>query len=77
MPTKLTEQDCLFDGFVWRSFDPKIDGWRNELPDIKDYPSVQNAKDTLALFEELRGAHRRIWRLEQEINRLKDFSIIK
>lgn len=71
MKQRLTEQDHIFDGFAHRNFDPSIDGWRNELPDVNDYPSVRNAMDTIAMFEELRAAKRRIWELEQEVKMWK------
>jgi hypothetical protein len=71
MKQRLTEQDHIFDGFAHRNFEPGLDGWRNELPDVNDYPSVRNAMDTIAMFEELRAAKRRIWELEQEVNMWK------
>ena len=71
MKQKLTENDHIFDGFAHRNFDPKFDGWRNEIPDGRDYRCVQNARDTLALFDELCAAKRRIWELEQEVDMWK------
>lgn len=71
MKQPLTERDYIFDGFAHRNFDPSIDGWRNELPDVNDYPSVLNARDTIDMFEDLLYAKRRIWELEQELNMWK------
>lgn len=71
MKQQLTERDHIFDGFEHRNFEPSIDGWRNRLPDVADYPSVRNAMDTIAMFEELRAAQRRIWELEQEVKMWK------
>jgi hypothetical protein len=71
MMRKLTERDHIFDGFATRNFEPSIDGWRNEIPDANDYPSVRNAMDTIAMFEELRAAKRRIWELEEEVKMWK------
>lgn len=68
MKQVLTDRDSIFDGFAHRNFDPKFDGWMNELPSIQDYPSVRNAMDVIAMFEELKTARRRIWELEQEVN---------
>ena len=62
---KLTKKDNIFDGFIHRPFDPSIDGWRNEIPDENDYPSVPLARDILGMWYELCSAKRRIWELEQ------------
>ena len=73
---QLTESDSIFDGFMHRNFNPEIDGWRNEMPDDKDYPSVRNALDTIAMFEELRAAKRRIWDLEKKLEDRKNWRIL-
>jgi hypothetical protein len=75
MKQPLTAQDHIFDGFAHRNFEPRIDGWRNELPDVKDYPSVRNAMNTIAMFEDLCDAKRRIWELEQELKIWKPVAI--
>ena len=64
---KLTKHDHIFDGFAHRNFNEERDGWRNEIPAAEDYPSVLAARDTVALFNELVCAKRRIWELEQEL----------
>lgn len=61
----------VFDGFCERPFNPETDGWMNEMPDINDYPAVQNAKDVLCLFEELKAARKENWQLRQNAERLK------
>ena len=71
MKQRLTEHDQIFDGFAHRNCEPSIDGWRNEMPEVNDYPSVRNAMDTIAMFDELRAAKRRIWELEQEVKMWK------
>ena len=71
MKQRLTDSDYIFDGFAHRNFNPSIDGWRNELPDVMDYPSVRIAMDIIALFDELQAAKRRIWELEKEVEMLK------
>ena len=67
MKRKLTEHDHIFDGFAHRNFDPQFDGWLNELPEPAQYPSLQMARDIVAMFDELSAAHRKIWDLEQEL----------
>lgn len=64
---RFEDGDYIFDGFAHRGFDAKHDGWRNELPDVNDYPSVTHAQDTLAMFQELCEARKRIWELKQEL----------
>ena len=67
MRKRLTENDAIFDGFAYRGFIEAVDGWRNEMPDESYYPSVAAARDTIALFDELREAKRRIWELERRL----------
>ena len=72
----LTEQDSIFDGFCHRNFNEAMDGWRNELPDINDYPSVLAARDTLQLFEELKTAKRDMWALKRDLDFYKGLNKI-
>lgn len=65
--SRFKEGDYLFDGFAHRSFNESIDGWRNALPDPRDYPAVRQAQAVLDLFEELGAARIRIWELEKEV----------
>lgn len=67
----LTELDSVFDGYMHRRFSQSIDGWMNEQPNVADYPSVQNAKDTLALFNELCKARKEIWDLKKKLSYYK------
>ena len=69
MSKPLTERDHIFDGFAHRNFIPEVDGWRNEMPNEHHYSSVLAAQDTLAMFDELRAAKRRIWELERRLSR--------
>ena len=52
-----------------------IDGWRNEMPDASGYSCVQVASDTLALYDGLCAAKRRIWELEQDVKRWKPIAL--
>ena len=71
MRRQLDKTYLLFDGFAHRNFAPTIDGWRNEMPDASGYSCVQVASDTLALYDDLCAAKRRIWELEQEVKMWK------
>ena len=65
MRTKLKENDPIFDGFAHRGFQEEIDGWRNDQPDAMDYQAVNNARDVLAMFEEIQVLRKQVWRLRQ------------
>jgi hypothetical protein len=73
MKKPLTKHDMVYDGFVHRNFDENLDGWRNELPDPSQYPSLQMAQDILNMFDELCAAREQIWRLEKQL-KLRDGS---
>lgn len=60
----------IFDGFCHRPFDPAIDGWRDEMPDPKAYPSLKVASDMLEMFEELQRLTKENWTLRQQVRRL-------
>jgi hypothetical protein len=62
----------VFDGFCHRPFDEGMDGWMRNMPKEIDYPSVQAARETLHLFDELKAAKYRIWELEKENERMKE-----
>lgn len=62
---------AVFDGFMHRPYDESIDGWMREVPDVSEYPSVQAAQDTLALFERVQRLTRENWELRQALNRLQ------
>jgi hypothetical protein len=64
--------DHLFDGFMHRPFCEELDGHLRTKPQVADYPSVQSARETLSLFDELTAAKYRIWQLETENARMKD-----
>jgi hypothetical protein len=68
MPNKLNDNDTVFDGYMHRRYDEKLDGWRNEIPNLDDYLCAQVAHDVLAMFNELREAKRRIWQLEKQLS---------
>jgi hypothetical protein len=61
MRKKLKDNDPIFDGFAHRGFREDMDGWLNEQPDAHDYPALQNAYDTLAMFEEIKVLRRQLW----------------
>jgi hypothetical protein len=67
----LKNNDYIFDGFAHRAFDERLDGWMNALPDPDDYPAVQQARDVLAMFEEIRALRKENWHLQKELNQLK------
>ncbi len=72
---KLTERDQVFDGFMERPFNEDFHGWMNDMPSVKDYPSVQAARDVISMFEEIKCLRKEIWRLrriEKRYNKILD-----
>ncbi len=63
----LTENDYIFDGFCHRPFNKDIDGWRNGMPKVEDYPSVKMAENVIDLFNELAAAKKELWDTKRQL----------
>jgi hypothetical protein len=64
-----TPPRTVFDGYCERGFDENMDGWILEQLDERDIPSVQMAKDILALYAEANALRRENWQLRKDLAR--------
>ena len=60
----------IFNGFCYRPYDEKKDGWMERVTDISDYPSLQ---DGMKMFDDLRFYQKRVWELEQKVASLIEY----
>jgi hypothetical protein len=60
------KHDYVFDGYCHRPYREDFDGWMNEQPDLEDYPEVQAAMGTIAMFQEIQTLKKENWNLRQE-----------
>lgn len=63
----LTSSNYIFDGFCERPFDEDRDGWMNEMPTEFEFPAVQQARQILDMFEEIKRLREEKWRLEKRL----------
>lgn len=54
------------DGFVQRPYREDLDGWMEDQLDEREVPSLQMAKDILALYDEVNELRRENWRLRRQ-----------
>lgn len=57
----------VFDGFCHRPFKEEMDGWVEEQLTPVEVPSVQVARDILALYNECNALRRELWQAKQEL----------
>ena len=55
--------DYVFDGFMHRSFDDNLDGWRNEMLDPPEV--VEMARQVLDLYNGVNRLRRENWELRK------------
>ena len=55
----------VFDGFCYRSYNEDTDGWIEDQPSSKEFPSIDMARDIVAMFEEISRLRREVWRLKK------------
>lgn len=60
----------IFNGFCYRPYDEKKDGWMKRVTDISDYPSLQ---DGMKMFDDLQFYQKRVWELEQKVASLIEY----
>ena len=67
----LTHRDSIFDGFCHRPFNERSDGWMNEMPEVRNYPAVEQAQSVLDMWAEMRALRKENWELRQKVEENK------
>lgn len=60
----------VFNGFCYRPYDEKKDGWMERVADISDYPALQEG---MRMFDDLQFYQKRVWELEQKVESLLEY----
>lgn len=64
---RFSKDDHIFDGFCHRNFDEETDGWLNEVPDPRTFPSLQMAGDISKMYQRIVELTRENWELRQKL----------
>lgn len=60
----------IFNGFCYRPYDEKKDGWMKNITRI---PTYQSFEDSVKMFDELRFYQKRVWELEQKVASMMEY----
>jgi hypothetical protein len=67
----------IFDGFCHRPYIERLDGWKMEQLESDDVPSVQMARDVIALFDEVNALRHENWELRKRLSDYESTDIFK